>query len=125
MKKNKTILIVEDDEEINFAYKEILSSDYKLIIVNNTKDALKKLEKNKVNLMILDIVLPNESGDIFFKRIKQDKKYKNLKTIVITVLGDVSDYFKSIDEKNTICIPKPFTKRNLLLSIEEMLNKKE
>jgi DNA-binding response OmpR family regulator len=70
--------------------------------------------------MILDIILPRESGEVFFTRLKKINAYKSLKVLCVTVLGDVSDYFQKIDPK-TECMPKPLDKQKLLNKIKEMM----
>jgi len=116
----KTILIVEDHKDMQEVYKDILSEKYALVTVNNTQDAKKALEKKKIDLMILDIILPDESGDSFLVNMAENNKYDNLPVIAITVLGDVSTQLKNI-KPNVICIPKPFDKRQLLKTIKQML----
>ena len=116
----KKILIVEDDKEMHVIYKDMLSFDYKLTFAENTKSAMKELNKGKFDLMILDIIMPEESGDTFFQRIKKNAKFKSLKTLCITVLGDESDFFQSIDPKSQ-CLPKPVDKDKLLKVVKDMV----
>ena len=117
--KNK-ILIVEDDTDMQRIYKIVLGENYNLIIADNTKDALKQLEKGGIKLMLLDIILPHETGDTFLAHLKQMPKFKKLKVIAITVLGDITGQLKKIDPKTT-CIPKPFDKEKLIKEIEKRL----
>ncbi|HLC98484.1 MAG TPA: response regulator [Candidatus Nanoarchaeia archaeon] len=121
-KKNmKNILIVEDDPDMQEIYKDLIKNGYKIITTKTAAEALKHLKKKHIDLMILDIVLPKKSGDIFFKEIKENPKLRKTKVIVVTVLGDVSDYFQSIDA-STICISKPFDKDRLLQAIYKRIN---
>lgn len=120
MAEKKNILIVEDDADMQRIYKIVLGENYNLIIADNTKDAMKQLEKNKADLMLLDIILPRETGDTFLAHLKQMPKYKKLKVIAITVLGDITGQLKKIDPEAT-CIPKPFDKEKLLKEIEKRL----
>jgi len=116
----KTILIVEDDKDMHLIYKSMLEDRYDLRIAENTEKAMEELKKKKPDLMILDIILPKESGEVFFQRLKKIKAYKSLKVLCITVLGDVSDFFQKIDPA-TGCLPKPLDKTKLLNKIKEMV----
>ena len=120
MAEKKKILIVEDDIDMQRIYNIVLKEKYNLAIADNTKDALKQLEKNGIALMILDIILPHETGDTFLIKLKQMPKFKKLKVIAITVIGDITGQIKKIDPEAT-CIPKPFDKEKLIKEIEKRL----
>ena len=118
----KSILITEDDKEMHIAYKEMLGDKYDLVFVTNAKDTLKKLDGHTFDLMILDIIMPGESGDAFFERIKGNARYDKLKTLVISVLGDQEDFFKRIDPKSE-SLTKPVDRQKLLQVVEKMIGK--
>ncbi|MBD3313149.1 response regulator [Candidatus Woesearchaeota archaeon] len=122
-KRKKRILIVEDDEDTVRLYKQVLGDKYELKTVDTAKKALNQLKKDDFDLMILDIILPEESGEQFFARIKDmgDKRLKDIRVLFISVLGDVSEFAKKIDPKAG-SLSKPFTKEDLALNIEEMMN---
>ena len=116
----KTILIVEDDKDMRSVYEDILSGTYNLIIVGNTRSALPKLKTEKIDLMILDIILPTETGDSFLARIKQEARFRDLNVLCITVLGDVTRQLQAIDP-NVICIAKPFVPDELLKAVKSKM----
>ncbi len=101
-------------------YQGLLAEEYELIQVNTTKKAENKLKKEKYDLMILDIVLPEESGDTFFAKLRNKKKYDYLNILVVTVLGDMTDEFKKIDP-NVVCIAKPFDKKKFLGNVKKLI----
>ena len=115
----KKILVVEDDKDMQKIYADVIKNGFDVTIVGDTTKAQKELDNHKYDLMVLDIILPKEPGDTFFVKLKQNPKYKNLKVIVVTVLGDIVDKLKMIDS-NVECLPKPFDKKELL----ELINKK-
>jgi DNA-binding response OmpR family regulator len=121
--KKKTILIVEDDKEIHSIYKSILGKNYDLAITEDAESARAWLKKKKADLMILDIMLPNEGGDSFLADIKEDPRLNGLKVICVTVLGDLTDKLKKIDPK-IICVPKPFDGKQLMDAIEKRLKER-
>ncbi|MBD3313148.1 response regulator [Candidatus Woesearchaeota archaeon] len=118
--EKKKILVVEDDQDTIDIYKEILDKEYDLLVAEDTKKARELLEKHKPDLMILDIILPEESGDAFLAQIKDSNKYKRLKVLAVTVLGDVTYELCKIDP-DVVSISKPFDKAKLLKTIKDMM----
>ncbi|MBU0536008.1 MAG: response regulator, partial [Nanoarchaeota archaeon] len=122
MKTNKkSILIVEDDPEITRIYQDILGDRYELTMTDTTKKAMNQMSKKTFDLMILDIILPVESGEQFYERIKEMKKFKNLKVLVVTVLGNGCEFFRNIDP-SARCLPKPFEIKELVKTIQSMIS---
>ena len=117
----KKILIVEDDKDMQSIYKDLLGHKYNLTIVDNTKAAMTELEANNVGLMILDIILPGQTGDDFLVDLKQTSKLSKLHVVCVTVLGDITTQLRMIDE-NLTCIPKPFEKQELLNVVEQKIS---
>lgn len=122
MKKGAKILIVEDNQDIQTLYKDILKNTYDITIVDNAFAATDKLRDEKYDLMILDIILPDKGGDSFLAEIKKKPEFKDLKVMVVTVLGDVKDQIAASDPDAT-CLAKPFTKEQLLDEINSTLSK--
>ncbi|MBU0536770.1 MAG: response regulator [Nanoarchaeota archaeon] len=122
MKTNKkSILIVEDDPEINRIYQDVLGDRYDLTITDTAKKAMNQMNKKTFDLMILDIILPVESGEQFYERIKDMKKFKNLKVLVVTVLGNGCEFFRNI-YSSARCLPKPFEIKELVKTIQSMIS---
>jgi CheY-like chemotaxis protein len=116
----KTILVIEDEPDVQRLYKEILAG-YAVIPALNTKQAMDKLKKaKKVELIILDVILPGEKGDEFLKKIKQMPKYSKIPVICITVVSELVKTIKKIDPK-TLFIPKPFENKEFLSAIKKKL----
>lgn len=116
----KRILVIEDDEDINFIYEDVLNKKYDVTYVKNAEDGEKELKQNNFDLVLLDIILPGKTGDEFFKEIRSKQKFKNLKIIVVSILSDVMEQLDRIDPKIT-CLRKPFDEKKLLSLIEEKL----
>lgn len=104
----KTILIVEDEEALREIFKDELSeSGYQVLTSGDAKDCFTKLSTNKVDLLILDIKLPDLSGLELLEKIR--KNYPDLPIIMATAydsfrtdfsvwVANVSDYIvKPID----------------------------
>lgn len=79
----KTIMIVEDEQAFHVLYEEILEdTDYMIIHAYDGNDALAKLEKEKPDLIILDILLDMMTGDTFFLHLKSIPEYADIPVII-------------------------------------------
>ncbi|HII71331.1 TPA: response regulator [Candidatus Woesearchaeota archaeon] len=116
----KKILVVEDNKDMQEIYRDLLKDKFEVIITGNTIDAEKELSRQKIDILILDIILPGEAGDTFLARMKQKDEYQNLSVIAITVLGDLTEHMRQVHQR-LICIPKPFEKEQLIEAIARIL----
>ena len=90
----KTILVVEDDEDLRGIYKEILEVyDYDVQIVINGLEGVEKFKQKKPSLVIMDADMPVLDGYKAFKQIKEIDN--NAKVIIVTGFSDTEP--KSIE----------------------------
>lgn len=90
----KKILVVEDDESQQLLYHdELAEAGYEVILASNGKEALKRLDKARPNLVKLDIVMPMMDGMEALGRII--RKYRDLPIILNTAYPSYKDDFMS------------------------------
>ena len=72
---NKTILVVEDDEDMRFYFQIILEGEgFDLVMAENGAEALQIIDSGrKVDLILLDMVMPVMSGEEFFRILRQER----------------------------------------------------
>ncbi len=81
----KTIMIVDDDQTFHDIYAEMLEdTDYRLIHAYDGDEALSKLEQEKPDLIILDILMDMVTGDTFFLYLKGMPECADIPVIVIS-----------------------------------------
>lgn len=81
-------MIVEDDSFVMDIYQTKLSQEgYTVIEARDGLDAMKKLEKEKPDLILLDIIMPNMDGLEVLKKIKADEKFSSIPVILLTNLS--------------------------------------
>ena len=86
---NKTILIVEDEVSLlQPLSKKIKQEGFHTLEAKNGAEALMILLKNKVDLVLLDIVMPVMDGITVLQKMRADKKMKNVPVIILTNLTD-------------------------------------
>ena len=117
------ILVVDDDDRIKELVKEYLEENN--FLVTTAKDAFeakKKLEIIKFDILILDIMMPGESGLSLTKYIK---KYDKTPIILLTAKGETEDRIEGLELGADDYLGKPFEPKELLLRIKNILNKVE
>ena len=93
----KKILMVEDDSTISSMYKTQFEADgFDISIVNNGAAGLLAAKKEKFDLIMLDVILPQMDGFSILEEIKKDDKIKNTPVIMLTSLGTDEDKSKGI-----------------------------
>ncbi|MFH0860126.1 MAG: response regulator [Candidatus Altiarchaeota archaeon] len=125
-----TILIVEDHPEMQKLYYNMLSYDYSILQAYNVREAEEALEKHDVDLIILDMVLPEQDGHTFLLDIRKNEKYRRTPVIVSTVLSRKNQSVR-MSEKigRAIYFKKPFHPFEFKTAVDSHLqqstNKKE
>ena len=112
---SKTIMIVEDDQNFHDLYTEMLEdTDYKLIHTYDGDEALARLEEEKPDLIILDMILDMMTGDTFFLYLKSIPECEDIPVIIISC--QPKRYYKSLNgvEPNITFLDKTVTKEKLL-----------
>lgn len=94
----KKILFIEDESTLQKRMGEFLGQEgYKVIPALDGETGFKLAQKEKPDLILLDIILPKLDGFEVFKRIKDDKKTQNIPVIILTNLENSSDIEKSLE----------------------------
>jgi len=121
----KTVMIVDDAKDTVGMVKKLLESEgYETTYAYNGKEALKLLKKSKEkpDLMLLDMFMPEMSGREVCERIRKDEELKELKVAFFTVAA-FSEQGKQMlkDLKVSDYIVKPFDIDDLLRRVHRML----
>lgn len=123
--KDKILLV--DDEPFNLEiYTELFSeSGYETLAASNSEETFEILEKNQPDLVLLDIVLHNESGLDILKRIKEDSKYQFMYVVMITgALTSSEHQAAGLENGADGYIARPIDNRELIARIEAFLRHK-
>ena len=124
MTKNKFhILVVDDDNRIRELVKEyLMENNFLVTTASNAIEARKKIEIIKFDILILDIMMPGESGLSLTKDIKK----KNATPIILlTAKGEAQNRIEGLELGADDYLGKPFEPKELLLRIKNILNKIE
>ena len=115
------ILVVDDDDRIRELVKQyLLENKYLVTTAKDAFDAKNKLEILKFDILILDIMMPGESG---LSLTKDVKKNNPTPIILLTAKGEAQDRIEGLELGADDYLGKPFEPKELLLRIKNILNK--
>ena len=115
------ILVVDDDDGIrNLVKKYLNENNFLVTTANNAEDAEEKVKVIKFDLIVLDIMMPGESGLDF---ISKNKDKYNTPVILLTAKGEASERVEGLEIGADDYLPKPFEPKELTLRIRNILNK--
>lgn len=115
----KSILVIDDFAMNLRIVNEILSKDYDVYIAKSGMKAFEVLKNTKVDLIILDLVMPEMSGTDFLKILRRLDLYKDLPVIVMTGRKDLSSFKDAYAHGIIDYIGKPFEKETLLNKVKK------
>ena len=122
MTKSK-ILIIDDDTRLrNLLGKYLNENNFNTTLSGNTNDARNILENDNFDLIIVDVMMPQEDGITFTAKIR-----KTIKTpiIILTARGDFSDRISGLEAGADDYLAKPFEPKELLLRINNILKRNQ
>ena len=115
------ILVVDDDDRIRELVKEYLvKNNFLVTTAQNVLDAKEKLKIIKFDILILDIMMPGESG---LSLTKEVKKNNPTPIILLTAKGEAQNRIEGLELGADDYLGKPFEPKELLLRIKNILNK--
>jgi DNA-binding response OmpR family regulator len=118
------ILIVEDDVQINRLMAVSVGKGFNILQSYNGREAMEMVRKEKPDLVILDLMLPEKDGLDICNTIKHDPELKNIKIIVVSALDATTHRLKSLERGADYYIKKPFDPYELRTLVNIFLRKK-
>ena len=120
---NESILIVDDDASVRKTLSSILSLEgYVVETRDNGKQALKAVEKERFDVALIDIQLPDMKGVDLLSKLKQ--KQPRMVRIIITGFPSMDNAIKAVNEGADGYVLKPFDPEQLLATIRKHLDEK-
>jgi len=119
----KKIMVVDDEPGVQRAIRRVLEKEgYEIATASTGRECLDKLEKERFDLIILDIIMPDMDGGMVAKQIRQDKKYDDTKIIHLSVLQQLPGQ-EAIQKTQNIeyHITKPFDNKDLIKKVKQVI----
>ena len=118
----KKIMVVDNEPDIVDLTRTVLElGGYQVVTAYSGEECLRRLEKEKVDLVLLDIMMPGMSGWMLSDRLKENPLWKNIPVVFLTARTD--NFAK--EAGNALCadyIEKPFDIEDLRERVEKILN---
>jgi len=123
----KKIVLVEDDPFLIDIYTlKIKEAGFEVQAVEDGDKALSALEKEKPDLLLLDIVLPNCDGWEVLKRVREKEQFKDLPVIILSNLGQKQEVEKGLDLGAVKYLIKAhYTPTEVVEEVKKIFNKKD
>ena len=119
---NLHILVVDDDDRIRSLLKDYLSTNsYFVSTAENSEEAKTKIKYFKFDIIILDVMMPGQSG---YDLTKEIKKSLNIPIILLTAKSEVENRILGLELGADDYIGKPFEPKELLLRIKNIIKSK-
>ncbi|WP_430934621.1 hybrid sensor histidine kinase/response regulator transcription factor [Saccharicrinis sp. 156] len=121
----KTLLIVEDNNELRSFIKESLSDEYIVIEAENGEEGLEKCKQDNPDLIVSDVMMPKMDGFEMCKTIKEDVDVSHTPIILLTAKTSSEHRVKGYSLGADAYVSKPFDLEVLKVRIENLLKKRE
>jgi len=127
MEENKhKILLVEDEENLREILRyQLENAGYQVYTATDGVEALNLARKHKIDLIILDLMLPKLDGFTVCRLLKFSEQYKKIPLIMITARTNPEDKERGLGMGADFYLTKPLNKEELLEKIAELLKPKE
>jgi len=117
------VLIVDDIPANVWLLKVMLeNSGLQVFTAESAEEALIQLKKEKIDIILLDVLMPVVDGFELANQLKNDANYKEIRIIFLTALTATSDVVKGFHQGGDDFISKPFNKEELLIRIRYQLS---
>jgi two-component system chemotaxis response regulator CheY len=119
---SKTILIVDDSElTLEITSFAISEAGYKTLTAQNGLEALEILHKEAVDLMVVDIIMPDMDGFTLVRKIREGEEYSEKPVIIMTTQTGAKDKQKGFEAGANVYLIKPVHGDEMVAQIELLI----
>ena len=117
------ILVIEDDVSIREIINYNLSSKFSVLIADNAEEGLEICQEKKIDLILLDWMLPGMSGLSFLRTIKKRDLTSSIPVIFITAKHEEEDKLAGFTSGADDYLSKPFSHKELMARVEAVIRR--
>ena len=119
------VLIVDDEPHIVISLEFLMKQEgYEIEVARDGKEALSALTDFQPDLVLLDVMLPHHDGFEICQMIRENPEWESVKVIILTAKGRQSDITKGMALGADDYITKPFSTKELVQKVSEMLSRR-
>ncbi len=120
------ILCIDDElKNLKLLGAVLVPEGYEVIEAHNGKEALNKILMERVDIVLLDVMMPEMDGFEVCREIKGNKQYRNIPVVMITALNAKADRIKGIEAGAEEFLSKPFDQGEVIARVKMLLKVKE
>jgi len=95
-RRKRTVLLIEDDQVVRFWIRSVLESHFSCKVTETDRgdEAVKLIRKERPDLVVLDLLLPEMSGAETLRLVREDPEFKDLPVVVVSILGEDHELVK-------------------------------
>ncbi len=123
--KSHCVLIIEDNTDMRAYLESLLGKTYATVTADNGSTALKKMKANPVDLVLVDLMMPEMDGFEFIRTVRASEMNVTLPIIILTAKSDIPDRVEGIELGANDYLIKPFNPDELLARIRSQIKFKE
>lgn len=124
MSQKKRILLIEDEEDISAIIKlQAELSGYKLHVEVDGVNGYRAIEREKPDLVLLDIMLPGQNGYDVCRKIKANPELRNIPVVIISAKDEELDVLLGLELGADDYVAKPFSPKVLMSRIKAVLRR--
>ena len=116
------MLIVEDHPEMRHFLEEVLRGDFRCELVENGTQALAFLEKNQVDIILTDLMMPGLDGAELVRQLKENNSFVRIPIIVLSAKKEVAEKVSMLRTGIDDYITKPFSPGELIARAKNLTN---
>jgi two-component system, OmpR family, phosphate regulon response regulator OmpR len=115
------LLVVDDDTRIRNLLKQFLTEHgFRVTVAGNADEARRKLAGLDFDLLVLDVMMPGESGVELTKSLRSEK---DVPILMLTALSETDSRITGLEAGADDYLPKPFDPRELILRVNNILRR--
>lgn len=115
------ILLIDDNTELLYVLNEMFKERYSVVTATSGKHAWQKLNNHDVDVIICDVMMGEENGWDFCKRVKSDLHFNHVPIIMLTAKNGVDDRVAGYEAGADGYVAKPFEKKLLVARVDNLI----
>lgn len=123
--KQKTILLIEDENEVREYLQNDLSPYYKVYVAENGVEGLAELKKHMPDIIISDVMMPEMDGIEFVNQVRQNPRYNQVRIIMLTAKIRDEEKIEGIEVGADAYITKPYNMDVLIATINNLITSQD
>lgn len=122
---DETILVIDDNKELLWMLKDILSDEYTILTAENGEQGLDMLKQETPDLIITDIMMPKIDGITLTRQLKSNKHTMHIPLVILSAKNTTDEKIEGIESGADAYIPKPFNTQYLKTIIRHLIRKQK